>query len=491
MMASRFHQDEDGIALVMALLGIVILSGLTVVFLGRATTETKVSATSRDHEATLHVAEAAADEQISRVNRLDAHVTVDRDGLPVTFSGAADERAWALGLLGSMRPDGVAGAASPAWLETDRGQSYAVRPRDDAGEPLDLLFAVGAVPSFDAPNPRIRVLKLQVDQDRWVPRYALMTDGSLKFGGNAAIVVPGCDPSAPVEVREAHCVADVHTNDEFTNSGSASTIQGRVSQSVGSCPSAVTAVNGCVDSSDGVAAQPVPPFKARDFYNRGDVLRSDPEGQSVEWFDLCPPGKPAAGATVRRPGATPCAPGSDLVWPTAENPGSSFRGWSWQAGDWRGGAIGAGVFYVHHADAKVVGSDGTLQRAASILVEQDPANKTGSGSLDISGNPSIQAALPGVLLLADADLDMQGNAQAGTCLAEPRGFSGFIGVGEQLKTMGTVNLRGAIIVRDHEDVHGLVKRNNDGVQGTMCLEYDASLVVDFTGKWVITFWNEL
>jgi hypothetical protein len=64
-------------------------------------------------------------------------------------------------------------------------------------------------------------------------------------------------------------------------------------------------------------------------------------------------------------------------------------------------------------------------------------------------------------------------------------------VGEQLKTMGSVELRGAIVVQDRADDHNLVKRNNDGVQGTMCLEYDETLDVDFTGVWVITYWNEL
>jgi hypothetical protein len=491
---TRFrNEQEEGVALITALLAVVILSGMALVFFNRAVTESFASGFSRDHETVLHAAEAASDNQIALMNADNDHVTVDRDGNPIQFNGATvtDEESWALALLDDIRPSGGL-TGSDAWITTEAGEAYAVRPLDTlTSEPMKVIYSVGAVPSFEAENPRIRVLKLQIDQDRFVPNFALLTDGNLDFGGNAAIVAPGCDSSTPTKASLT-CIADVHTNGGFSNSGSASTIQGQVSQATGSCPSSVTAVNGCVDTDDGVAKKAVPAFKARDFYNRTDKMNPDGGGQETQWFDLCPPGKPAAGATVREPSASgPCTGGSVQVWPDPATPSSDFRGWKWQAGQWSGSSIGSGAFYVYHADAKVTGTSGVGRRAVSIFAEQDPANKGNSGSIDISGNPLMESAVESVLMIADGDLDMQGKASSGSCGETPGAFSGFIGVREQLKTQGTVELRGSIVVRDVAEDHGLVKRNTQGISGTMCLEFDPNLAMDFTGLWVITYWNEL
>jgi hypothetical protein len=484
---NHFVRDEAGAAMITALLAVVILAGLTVVFVGRSTAETRASGFSRDHETTIHAAEASADIVIAEVSADPEHVSEDRDGVVVQVPSAtmtqAEEKQWALDLLPAMEP--VSGAAATSWLTTDVGEAYAVRPLNAAGdEPLSVIYAVGAVPSFDHANPRTRVIKLQIDKTDWFPDFAILTDSVLTFGGNAAIIAPACDTSTPEKALET-CYADVHTNQNFTNPGSASVIQGQVSAAQGVCPSGVTATNGCVDSTDGVETKPIPVFTARDFYNRDDIdYNADPEGQIVEWFDLCP------NQTIRRPSPNgPCDPAADQVWPDGAS--TSFRGWRWQAGMWKASSIQAGIFYVYHADASVTGSAGTAQRAVSILVEKNPANPTKSGSLDISGNPQTQAALEDVLFVADHDFDIQGTPSGGTCAEIPAGMSGFIGVGEQLKTQGTVSLRGAIIVRDESDIHGLVQRSNQGIGGTMCLEFDRNLAINFTGRWVVTFWNEL
>lgn len=493
---TRFRDDQDGAALIMSLLAVVILAGMAVVFFNRAVTESAASGFSRDHEMVLHVAEAASDRQIGFLNLDDDHVTSDRFGQPIVFddTAAADDETWAIGLIADIRPADD-GAASDAWLATDGGESYAVRALDttdpaDPTKPMEVIYSVGAVPSFAADNPRIRVLKLKIDQDRFIPNFALMTDGNLSFGGNAAIVVPGCEASGTPAQKEATCIADVHTNAGFSSSGTASTIQGRVSQASGTCPSPVTAVNGCLDASHGVAQKDIPPFRARDFYNRTDKMNPDGGGQDADWHDLCPPGKPVPGASVRLPSASgPCT--GAQVWPDPTSPSSDFRGWKWQAGQWSGSSIGAGAFYVYHADAKVTGTNGSGRRAVSIFAEQNPLDKTKSGSIDLSGNPKMEAAVESVLMIADGDLDLHGNTSSGSCGETPGALSGFIGVREQLKTQGTVELRGSIMVRDVEDAHGLVRRTNHGVGGTMCLEFDPKLAMDFTGIWVITYWNEL
>jgi hypothetical protein len=485
-MIARFSR-EDGVALVTALLAIIILAGLATVFVARAVAETRASGASQQWESTLHTTEAAADLQIAAINASDAHVTASASG-PITMPDSARvneaaERAWVVGLLEDLR-------STDAWVSDDLGESYAVRPRgntlDDDGNPivgpLDVIYSVGATPSFGAPRATTRVLKLQVAQDAFVPEFALLTEGALKFGGNAQIIHPDCVVSQPET-----CIADVHTNSEATNPGNSSSIQGRLT-AVGGCPASITAVNGCL--SAGVQPMTIPEFDAERFYRRDqDALNPDPAGGDVEWVDLCPDG------TAKLPnGSGPCT--GDQVWPNPSDPdaASFLRGWEWRGSQntWRASALQSGAFYVHHADAQVTGSEGAGQRAVSIFVSSNPANPGGSGSLSITGNPKLQAAVSDLLFVVDRDLDLGGNAVGGTCGSENESrLSGFIGVGEQLDVAGTVNLHGAAIVRDVDDLHNNVKRNNASIQGTMCLQYDENLAVDLTGIWVVTFWNEL
>ncbi len=473
----RIHRDEEGIALITALLAVLILGGLSAVFVSRATTETRASGASRDHEVAIHTAEAAADVQIAALNALDTHVTLDNAGVAVQGPASDDVAAqWARGLLDRM-------AGSDAWIDGDTGQAYAVRPVDTDGEPANAIYAVGATPSFDAPNARVRVIKMQVAQDNFIPRFALLTDGSLKLGGNAAIVSPTCDTNVPET-----CIADVHVNEGFTNPGGASTIEGQVRVAGGTCPSGVTAVNGCVD--DDVAPYPIPAFTARSFYMRDlDQLRADPDpGRLVEWYDLCPDG------TVRSPSSGGPCTGTQL-WP-ADDSANNFRGWDWKASqnEWSSTNLDSGVFYVYRANASVNGSAGEGQRAVSIIVEGGGVSANRSGNLEIKGNPALQAALPDVLFITDRDLAMSGTASGGSgteCGQDGASYSGVIGVVEQIDVGGTVELRGAIIVRDETDDSNVVQRNNASIHGTMCLQYDDNLAIDLTGIWVVTFWNEL
>jgi hypothetical protein len=490
----RLDREESGAALVLALLAVIVLSGLVIVFVGRSLTETRASASARSFETAVHAAEAATDEVLSHM-RLDDDYVTRRNGHRIEApTSGDDERAWVRARADELVDDGEV-------VQTENGEAVAIRP--SRGEkPVDVIYAVGAVPGFDVERARYRFLKLQVSQDRYIPEYALMTEGSFGFGGSAQIGIPGCDTSTP-ESTHLTCIADVHTNGDVKFSGTSANIEGRVSTAEGTCPDPVNADAGCRDASHGVAPQPVPPFNARAFYRPpiasdddedGEEaalkgLNPDPGGQEMGWFDLCDDG------TVRKPSSSgqPCG-SSEILW-THSGGNTSFRGWDWQASqrNWRGRDVGAGVFYVYNADATVNGSDG--ERAVTVIVEGDtgPVDKT--GTLSVSGNPTLQAGMEDVLFITDRDLDLQGTASGGLCDAEATQLSGFIGVGEQTDIRGNVNLKGAIIVQDLADEHPEVRRHsvhgNARLSGNMCLEYDDDLVVDLTGNWVITYWNEI
>ena len=494
MMLRNRMNDESGVALVMALLGVVILSGLAVVFVSRATTETRAAAFSQNHESAIHVAEAAADRLIAIMADDPDHVTLDSEGEPITLEATfADEDAesrWAGDLWrnGRIRSEDLT-EVSEGWLGRNvEGEAYAVRPLsnevDDDGDPLpaDVIYAVSAVPSFEHPRAAFRVLKLQVAQAAFTPEFAFLTDGQFTFGGNAAIIARDCDPANPTP---EDCYADVHTNQGYSQSGTSSEIQGAISTSGASCPAGSTALLGC---TAGAEEQSIPDITARARYLHSGIQQVDPNPSTVvRWYDLCPNGD------VRLPpavGTTPCT--GPVVW-TSTGGNTQHRGWRFQASqnEWQASSVEAGVFYVYQADASINGSAGTGQRAVSVIVERDPANPTRSGSLRVTGNPKIQSAMEGLLLLAESDLSLNGTAAAGDCGENPPAYSGLMYAGEQFNSQGTVELRGAVLVADKTDDHNLVKRNTASVSGTMCLEFDADLSFDLRGQWVVTFWNEL
>jgi hypothetical protein len=498
----RLH-DEDGVALVTALLAVVILSGLMIVFFSRAMTEIRVSGDARNFETAVHAAEAASDTQIRALNADDDHVTLDGDE-PVALEELEEfdgtEREWVLQQLDRFRDvEGV-------WLETSRGEAFAFRPTE-GGEPADVLYAAGAIPRFavdDGDRVRVRVLKMQIAQDHWVPEFALMTEGDLGVGGSASIKVDGCDPSTPQSIQLT-CIADVHTNGELTWTGQGADVEGQITVAGGECPS-VNAIGGCLDSTDGVASKPVPPFQTRSFYRPPDEVTADPDdpppgfnpdpaGDVMAWYDLCDDGR------VRRPdpaGATPCT--GDVIWPDDDTDSTSgFRGWEYgtKANNtgWHATSARAGVYYVYGADAYMSGTGNEL-RALTILVD-DAGNGSGAGSLRITGNPRYRPAMEDVLFVADRDFSGQGTGQGSGSSSDPceesfedlQDYAGFIGAGEQIEVYGNMRLAGAIVAQDKAEEHSMVSES--GVSGNMCLDYSHDLEVDLSGIWVITYWNEL
>lgn len=484
---TRLHHDERGVALVTALLAVIILAGLATVFTNRAIVETRASSASQRFESTIHTAEAAADVQIAAMNRDPLHATelgalgrVELDAEQVADPGWLRDLVADEANLSAVR-------GSEAYVEDDQGEALAIRPWNVAeDEPWDVILAVAGTPSFDAGTITVRSLRLQLDRDRYRPDYALLSDGPISFGGSGRIYHPDCtDPGGDPDA----CIADVHTNEDIDISGNNARIDGRITTVSGSCSGLGSNAVGCQGAEDGVARQPVPPFTARQLYNRGlDDLNPDAGGHEIGAFDLCPDGR------VRQPtGSTPCT--GTVIWPQSGD-ASTFRGWEWRSGQhsWRANSLQGGVFYVYDADAEIRGTEGSDARSVTVLVEGTDSRPTSSGSLQVSGNPRLRAGLSGVLFVTDRDLALSGTSGGGpgggnVCQADLR-FSGFVGVGEQLTVTGNARLFGSMVVRDLEDRHGLVRRNNASIGGNMCLEYDDDLVVDLGTAWVVTFWNE-
>lgn len=505
----RLHTDESGMALLYAIFAVVILTGLVVVFVARSVNLASHTGQSRDREAAIHVAEGGAEAYIAAMNRegellVDQHVTAG--ATPTGYTDNGD------GLITYDPPTGLSPDELEAWetdwalavagentgqlFTTSAGEAFGIRPTTADGTAAeDLLFGVGFVPSHDAwasgaQRAQMRVIKLRINRHYIRPDHALLLGGGLTLGGNAEIRSPGCDTTTPTADA---CDADVHANGDVKLTGGAHEIEGKLSTSGTIDGTANTTPDG--NSFSGEQEEPMPDLHARDFYNRGTQLNTDPGGEPVGTYDLCSDG------VVRDPSAEPCT--GALVWPDPSDPTTNFSGWTFSDGGgkpkWKAQKVGPGYFYVHHADAEVNGTAGSTARAVTIIVESNPGNPSQTGSLVTTGNPSMVSALPDVLFVVDRDIRMKGSANAGTketCdeateTCDTQRYEGFIYAREQLAVGGTVDLAGAIIAEDLEDIHGEVTRNTAGISGTMYLDYDRTLQIDAAGIVVIEYWNEL
>jgi len=526
MSPDRWHSD-DGIALIYVIFVTMILAGLATLFVARAVFESRATGTSANREAAIHVGEAGAENLLGDINNEgeDFATKVVTEGPTSTSTTVADhvydpdpalsgaalqswEEAWVVALaeadweLGQNPSSGYATRV----IQTDEGQAFGIRAKySGVDEAHDAVFGVGFVPTIDADNRQVRVIKMLIARRFFSPEQALLTGGNLAFGGNGTILAPDCDATNP---NEADCIADIHSNGSIDISGSAHEIQGSVTAS-GTITGTAQATGG---QSGGEQTVTVPDVSARDFYGGQNVTYNvDPGGQTVAWYDLCPDG------TVRIEGSTPCI--GTLVWEKTSQ-SSTFRGWQFKNGTWQGSAIEAGVFYVYQANAQVTGtSTDTIssdpsgdcydpsqtvvacdQRAISIFVEADTTNattETNSGNLEIRGNPSMVAAFPDLLFVTDNDLKLQGTSSGGKTTCDPttstctdaQSYSGLILVGEQADISGTVELKGALIVSDLSAESTVVTSTK--VTGAMTLDYDDNLKVDLSGRVTIEFWNEL
>lgn len=488
MSRDRFQSDESGVAMITAILAVFTLLGLSVMFVAMTQTENEVTGNARAFEAAIHSAEGATDGVIARINRSDEGnytspgITYLKNADGSTFDCGTNDPSTAEGRercesqwmisLGKSAPDSEI-------IKTDAGESYAVRPVDSSGLPMDLILGVGFVPVRGDDEAATRVVRLQFDQRSYTPRHAILACGNMAMGGNASITDLSGNDSA-----------DVHSNGNVTASGSGGSVsvEGSIS-ATGTVGLTGTSASGGVHS--GAIEEDCPPITARDFYSRNDeVITPHP------WWDLCPDG------IARRPSAS----GDPCTNDTADNHNVTtdgpHLGWSFDPDRkvWSTNAVQDGVFYLYRGTAKIGGIDrsgGASHRNVTIIAEADPASTTGTsgsscqagsvntGNICLSGAPKLIAALRETLLIADRDVSLSGSAASGGS-----DLSGFVFAREQAEVSGTVTLRGAMIAAD--DPH--TPRSPIGetrVTGTMNLQFTPGMEIPLTGIVRVTHWNEL
>jgi hypothetical protein len=486
-------QDDSGAALVFAMLATLVVAGLIAVMASRSVTEARVTASARDRETAIHVAEAGIDDVIVEVNADDDYVTLQADGVtPHEFTPAlnatqAEERAWAI----AVASDTTQCVVVPA----DHGEACGIRPMKN-GAKLPWIFGVGFVPSRDNPV-KVRVVKVQYDKGFFSPAKAILTNGDLTLGATI------CGDAA-----------DVHTNSNVTILGGGDTVScaepdGNVTStgSFGSGGSVGT------DSGQVNRSETIPYIRALSVYAReaaNEANRGNPSADQYEgkWFDLCPDGR------VRRPlvdglGELVLASGEPqpCAGPILYEPGDSaaFVGWSLQGGGgsqrWTSTAamIPDGVYYVYELDAEINGNLGgvinlTILADGKGTIQGQPDTGTGctlngsdNGNIRITGvgGGAMNPYLQDLLFLADRDFVTTGNTSTtvhGVVLAH-----------EQVELGGTVTVTGAVMAEGAcpSSPGSPVNANDNKVFGNFQLTHNGDLSLPLDSVTRITAWNEL
>lgn len=469
----KLHEDDHGVALVAALLAVIILSGVAVVLVSTSVAESRSTGNERDFENAMHVAEAGADEVIATVNVLEDHVTTGTApcdaGIVLDLSTTdteAEQRQWAI--------EQVTDCDLPALQSGDRGEAFGFRPVDTAGDPLDMIFGVSYVPSFDNPK-RTRVVKLQYDRELFMPAHGIQTCGDLNIGG-----------SATVEGDKG----SVHANGDVAIDGNGYSIEKSLTAT-----GSISGTTANAGSSETFAEEEFcPEIAANDFYvhsqdpqyrcydNPGDSgcatskPEAEPDGTSkpILWYDLCPDGHVRKAGT----GASPCTGAS--VW---TGPSGNYNGWKFGNGDWKSpNGIKTGIYYVYRSDVDDINGGGG---SVSVFVEADPGDSGSTGNFGLRGNAKFAPALPTITFIADRDIQMNGSASGGGLELE-----GFAGAGEQVKLDGTATVNGSIYAQDQpHTINSPVAVSQ--ISGNYKINFNQDLDVPMTGIIRVTAWNEL
>jgi hypothetical protein len=266
--------------------------------------------------------------------------------------------------------------------------------------------------------------------------------------------------------------ANVHTNGQADGTGCSQTVNGTVTSS-GSY--SICGSVGDTGSGGGYPIEDVPDINTRFVY---DTFASSYAATS--WYDLCDNG------TVKRPGTTPCS-GTQLADVSG---GGTYRGWSYApasgttAALWTMGSTswGPGIYYAYRSDATM--DRNTNVASATVIAEGAPTGgptsrcgmKGGKITAKLVGIGS--AALPGIVFMADDDLEVTSNFEGGI---------GLFGARNQVKLETSSNgITGTVIANDTCTAGGDLNEVKNAV-----INYDRNVEVPLLDMIRTTQWLEL
>jgi cytoskeletal protein CcmA (bactofilin family) len=423
--------SERGMALIMVLFSLVIVSALSAAMIASARTEFLIA---RNHEFSAHAqvaAEAGLNHAVeltldslrqwqangfaTRTDAINA-LFLGPDGLSGTTLTDADNGS--LETLGIVRPparlalDGAAGTTYEARVFDDddpaRGVTLTSADRVRIGENGNsvgdgndqvVVRAIGYARGDTGVTLEATIGLLILP--------AIVSNGDLTISGNPTVT--GTNGS-------------VHANEDLTISGSPS-----ISDDATASGTYSSSGNPTVGGDSG-GARP---------------LISIPQVNAIDY-------RPQADFILTSTGQLTTPGGAVICDASGNHDACKNAGYGWVfdgTGNWdiNSNSAANGAYYVE-GDAKISGSPGSAMAPLEISIIAE-------GSIEISGNPDLRPDLPEIMFVTDKDLKIGGN------LAIPQPFEGQILVHEQLHISGNPSLAGQIIVENAVSVSNLVTAN--------------------------------
>jgi len=442
---------DDGIALAMVLLITVAVSGLISAMVIVGTGSLRSATGHAKFDQSLAAAEAGVDSMLAELqaNQAFTNASAVPSSWATTPPTEAQEQAWAR--------TAILAQGSGALVDSGVGEFVAVKP---AG--WNAVYAMGWSPSKAAANATARLIKAEYLFAPYKPGNAILTSGNLHFSSSVTV-----DIATGLVGR-----ANVHTNGDVDGTGCSQTVNGTVTSSK---DYSVCGSVGDTGSGGDFPFESVPQIDPRFVY---DTFAST--YATTSWYDLCEDGK------VRRPGSAPC---TGTVQADVEA-GGTYRGWSYEDGSgttapiWTMGSTswGPGIYYAYQSDA--VMDRNTTVTSATVIAEAAPnggptdrcGRKGGAITAKLVGISS--AALPGIVFMADDDLEVTSNFEGGI---------GLFGARNQIKLETSSNgITGTVIANDKCTAGGDFNEVKNAV-----VKYDRNVEVPLLDMIRTTQWLEL
>ncbi len=403
--------EERGVALILSLLIIMVLSVLSASIVVTTLTESKVSAVQRWDAEALFIAEAGLEEVLYRVNlQFPTEVTVNGE----TFNAAIkDTGSWdtdwmtRIFLCSYPPPAGEGNCEHTATIQSENSWLDYSHPTDEnlALSIQHKLNSDGTIATLDSAPINLvtvygrkglakREVLAELSPDRWHPNSALLCEEDMVVSGNPEI---------------GGTVGHVHTNSNMEIPGSPH-IHGDASACGVVNISGGPTIDG--DIIEGAREQWIPEVRAEDYEFMLD-------------YRLCSDG---------------------MILDAGDNPVEVELGWNHTPGKWKvtGNSAADGVYYVE-GNVEILGNPGSPEDLweATIICE---------GCISVGGSPFMVSGYGGILLVAEGDANHDGVIDAepvvevsGTPSQHAANYSGAILSHGDLKIKGNPGVEGCLV----------------------------------------------
>jgi len=448
--------SERGIALIVVLLLMAVMSGLATGFALTGQTEVAMAT----NEVYFAGARAAAEAGLNR-----SLVEIFADTSTNWISGAD-------GAIDAGTPSAAVNAdngslffllgAGPYYVDSANRYSYEIQILDDDNDllyesPLTTaqLTAMGEPGNSDYVNQNQRVVLQAIGSGpngttvriaRIIETLATTSASTTNVPSlaNPAILVNGSFEMNGGSMRVTGTSGNVHANGNLTKTGSCSS----------PCISGSATSSGTYTGPTGVATGAT---------GGGRPTINVPEVRASDYVSLADYKLTVVG------GVAEVQTQSGGVWSTCTTAACKGTGWSYSGGTWTSGKNPTAATYYVEGHVDIGNTTGSDNRNVSVIATGDINVQGGSAELTPAGTHGIQFVTDGdVKIVNGASLDAPGNVE-GKILA--RG---------QFEAGGNMTFQGRVMVQDVQGVGNLVANGGNRIHGNVTFTYNGTLGATFT-----------